>query len=299
MSGKVSFAFFCYILLTISYFSAGFHQSAEPQKYSTNEAAVAVQLSAATFCDPKTYSRAYHGILNGFNVSLTIHDDKFQTSGFVGVLPSSKSIYVAYRGSDNWQNWMADLSTWMVPYTSFPVSECQGCQVHSGFYNALLADFNAVTTEVKKLVSKYPTYKVKTTGHSLGAALAQLAAMELTARGVAVTNTYNFGQPRTGNKYYSALVNKLITTYRHVHYKDPVPHVPPTEFGFVHECTEMYEPQETWDGKTLQACGTISESDPYGNSCEDANKCALTWKDYQLNPDDHMTYLGVYIKCYE
>jgi hypothetical protein len=263
--------------------------------YSNQEANLALYVAGATYCD---LPHLFTGVLSGLNITLNIFDDHYKTSGFVATLPSANTIYVAYRGSSNWQNWMANLETSMTPYTSFPTGECSGnCQVHRGFYTALLADFDAVTTEVRRLQSEYPTYKVKTTGHSLGAALAQLAAMELTARGVRVTNTYNFGQPRTGNKYFSAFANTLMTTYRHVHYADPVPHVPPPQFGFVHECTEMYEPNEVYNG-TIQSCGSISTSEPYGNSCEAEGKCMLSWNDTQLNPDDHMIYLGIYIKCY-
>ena len=266
--------------------------------YSQSEASVALFLSCATFCDPATYeTREYPGIIQGLNVTLTIHDNKYQTMGFVGFLASTQSIYVAYRGSSNWQNWMANLETSMTPYTSFPNGECEGCKVHRGFYAALLADFDAAAAEVNRLLKVYPTYKVKTTGHSLGAALAQLAGMELMARNIPVSSTYNFGQPRTGNGKYSAFVNSLITTFRHVHYADPVPHVPPPAFGFVHECTQMYEPNETYNG-TLDSCGSASTSDPDGTSCEADGTCMLSWKDYQLNPDDHMTYLGVTIKCY-
>ena len=165
--------------------------------YSEKDATIALYLSCATFCDPETYeSRVYPGVINGLNVTLTIHDNKYQTSGFVGVLPSSNSIYIAYRGSSNWQNWMANLETSMTPYTSFPNGECKGCSVHRGFYAALLADFDAVAAEVRRLLKLFPTYKVKTTGHSLGAALSQLAGMELIARDIPVFSTYNFGQPR-------------------------------------------------------------------------------------------------------
>jgi len=272
--------------------------AAVAHSYSASEANIALYLSCATFCDTATYeTRTYTGVMKGFNATLTIQDDKYQTAGFVGYLPSSKSIYVAYRGSSNWENWMANLETSMTPYTSFPSGKCSGCSVHRGFYAALLADFDAVTAEVNRLIKLYPGYAVKTTGHSLGAALAQLAGMELMARNIPVENTYNFGQPRTGNNKYSAFVNSLSTTFRHVHYADPVPHVPPPAFGFVHECTQMYEPNEVWDG-TLQSCGTVSTSVPDGNSCEATDTCMLSWKDSQLNPDDHMTYLGVPIKCY-
>jgi hypothetical protein len=182
---------------------------------------------------------------------------------------------------------MANIETRLIPFPG-----CDNCKVHRGFYTALLDDFDAVTNEIKRLLTQYPNAKVKTTGHSLGAALAQLAAMELLHRGIKVDNVYNFGQPRTGNSFFSAYSSSSIPQFRHVHYKDPVPHVPPPAFGFVHTCNEMYEPNEIFDG-TLNQCGNI-------NNCEgDGSKdtCMLVWKDWQLKSDDHMTYLGKKIVC--
>jgi hypothetical protein len=256
--------------------------------YDQSEAYRSLYLSCAAFCDPATYSTKTYSqaSIKGFNATLTIHDDHYGTYGFVGYLSSSTSIYVTYRGSEGWRNWMADLET-----TSMDFPYCSGCKVHHGFYTALMNSFPSVLAEVKRLQKQFPNYVVKTTGHSLGAALSQLASVQLAVNGVAVHASYNFGQPRTGNAKYSAFVaSKVPVTFRHVHFKDPVPHVPPTEFGFQHECTEKYEPKEVWDG-TLETCGAA------GN-CEDSPSCALEWKDYQLVPDDHMTYLGVPIQCY-
>jgi hypothetical protein len=50
----------------------------------------------------------------------------------------------------------------------------------------------------------FPTYKVKTTGHSLGAALAQGTALLLIKNDIEVANMINFGQPRFGDKTFAA-----------------------------------------------------------------------------------------------
>jgi len=48
-------------------------------------------------------------------------------------------------------------------------------------------------TEVKSLHKKYPSYAIKTTGHSLGGALAQLAGMTLIHSGGYDVSMINFG----------------------------------------------------------------------------------------------------------
>ncbi len=69
-------------------------------------------------------------------------DDTF---GYVGYLPSDNSIYVVFRGSVSLANWITDLSTTKMPYNTYP--ECN-CQVHMGFYTAMLAVYPDVLAEV-------------------------------------------------------------------------------------------------------------------------------------------------------
>ena len=263
-------------------------------KYDAEEAHRSVLLSAQAFCDKGTFlTKEWYNSTAGFQATYVTDDKEYDATGYVGYLPSEESIYVVYRGSEGWQNWMANLEFTMRPYTSFH-DQCEDCKVHKGFYNALLADFDAVEEAVKSLVTQFPSYKVKTTGHSLGAALSQLAALELVARGVQVHSTYNFGQPRTGNAALASFATPLVPTFREVHYRDPVPHVPPEIFGYKHICYEVYDTTQNWENKLDFNCGK-SDND----ICEDDNNtCMGQWRDVVLNPDDHMTYVGVYIKCY-
>ena len=102
--------------------------------------------------------------------------------------------------------------------------------------------FPDVLSEVNRLKKLYPTYAVKTTGHSLGAALAQLTAMELINNGIHTT-MINFGQPRVGDSTYAAYSNGKLEQYRVVHDKDLVPHNPTMDWplNFMHSKYEMWE----------------------------------------------------------
>jgi len=70
--------------------------------------------------------------------------------------------------------------------------------------------------------------KVYVTGHSLGGALASLAATLLYDSNIATQPiVYTFGQPRTGDYTYAVGFDSIIkTAWRVVHYIDPVPHLP-------------------------------------------------------------------------
>ena len=56
---------------------------------------------------------------------------------------------------------------------------CPGCQVHTGFWNAWKEARPKVLPALQKAVAANPKYQVVVTGHSLGAAIATLAAAEL------------------------------------------------------------------------------------------------------------------------
>ena len=202
------------------------------------------------------------------------------TNGFIGYLPSDKSIYVAFRGSESISNWISDLNADKDPYRLSP--ECN-CSVHSGFQNCTESVSAQVLAEVKRLKALYPTYSVKTTGHSLGGALAQMTAMMLIKNGIPTT-MINFGQPRVGDKDYAAYSNSVFPNqYRHVHHQDMVPHNPTSglPYYYWHTAYEMYEDKA---GTTIKQCNSSGE-DP---SCSDGINILL------LGIDDHLVYLG---KC--
>jgi predicted lipase len=142
----------------------------------------------------------------------------------------------------------------------------------------------AAVTEVGRLLNLHPTYAVKVTGHSLGAAMAQLAAMDLVKAGFPAT-LYNFGQPRVGDQAYAAFSTGKLKTFRVVHNKDDVPHMPiTTGMEFYHACTEVFEDVSG----TVRVCST--------SNCEDPT-CSDKFKASELNGDDHMVYLGYPISC--
>lgn len=126
---------------------------------------------------------------------------------------------------------------------------------------------------------------MKVTGHSLGAALAQLTSMDLVKAGIACT-VYNFGQPRTGDKAFASFATPKVPTFRVVHNKDTVPHLPFTSgMDYYHICTEEFEDAS---GK-LKTCNS---------SCEDPT-CGDQYEFKQTNVDDHLQYLGFPISSCE
>ena len=192
-------------------------------------------------------------------------------------MPKDRSIYIAYRGSESFDNWITDLSTLKTRYND---PNCVDCEVHSGFFEAEQNVITGIYDEVRRVSQLYGTRSVKTTGHSLGAALANLTAMDMVRAGYDVS-LYNFGQPRVGNKKYADYCQKMLPEqYRHVHNKDMVPHTPPEDLFFKHSATEIFEDV---DGN-LKVC---SATDGEDKSCSDQ-----FWS-FQYGPSDHRSYLGM------
>ena len=205
--------------LTLSFLST----LATAAPYSSSQGMTSVYISKCAAFGHLTYPSLSFTNVPGFQLTAVLYDSFFDTNGFVGYLPSDDSIYIAFQGSESTTNWLTDFDATKTQYTSYP--ECN-CQVHQGFYLAQQAVLDQVLTAVADLKLQYPTALVKTTGHSLGAAIATLTAMDL-AKTYPDVQSYNYGSPRVGDPKFSAFAGTIMTDFwRVTHYKDCVPHVP-------------------------------------------------------------------------
>jgi hypothetical protein len=125
---------------------------------------------------------------------------------------------LVFRGTEQEiQDLLHDADTWPVPAFGNSAS------VHRGFKRALNSAWTAIESALQSI--DCPLFY---TGHSLGAALATLAAVRRAPRAV-----YTFGSPRVGDRRLSEKL-KHIPIYRVVHGKDIVTTVPPEILGFRH-----------------------------------------------------------------
>ncbi|WFD37062.1 uncharacterized protein MJAP1_000003 [Malassezia japonica] len=119
-----------------------------------------------------------------------------------------------------------------------------GVQVFKGFQDAYLAVARPVLGKVKEMMQKYNETRVTVTGHSLGAAMALLAAAhyEQTLKDGSVANVFTFGQPRTGNPAFAnAMDDKFLgKLFYVVNGQDWVPHMPPRDWNFQHPSGQVW-----------------------------------------------------------
>jgi hypothetical protein len=120
------------------------------------------------------------------------------------------ALVVAFRGTDstNIHNWIIDL---MIGQQS-PYRGCPGCAVHSGFYAAWMVLAGRVVDALDGFAraAQPPSPPILVTGHSLGSALATLAAYELGLGGYPVRAVTTFGTPRVGNDAFAAAYDAVV-----------------------------------------------------------------------------------------
>ena len=121
-------------------------------------------------------------------------------------------VVLAFRGTASLEDWMTDGRAVQVKSAAYPG------QVHSGFAAAL----EVIWPGLQPLVPAGRPLFV--TGHSLGGALATLAAVRLLDAGCDVRAVYTYGSPRVGDLDFYDGYRPM--TYRFVNNDDIVPHVP-------------------------------------------------------------------------
>ena len=141
-------------------------------------------------------------------------------------------LYLAFRGTES-----TSPVDWAKDAQFKPVAGALGTKVHSGFKSAL----DEVWQEVSQVVTA-ANKPVLVTGHSLGAALAALAAARLSESGAAVAGVYTFGQPRTGLKDFRTAYSGRLgdATFRFINHIDLVTRVPLLIQGYRHVGARMH-----------------------------------------------------------
>ena len=194
--------------------------------------------------------------------------------GFVGYSAAHNAVIAAFRGTVDIKNWLANIDFKQVAY-----SKCGGCMVHDGFYNAYAEVSAIVKGQVQLILNKYRTAAVYVTGHSLGGALATIAALDIKTTFGKVDQFYSYGEPRVGNGAFAAYFEAQMPVYRVIHYADIVPHVPPLGLNnYTHGGQQLWYAENM---QTYKAC-----------TAEDAT-CSNSLPKNSLNTNDHQltTYL--------
>jgi len=169
-----------------------------------------VHLASAVYLDdPQGYEYFDDFLLTDLHAYIS--DENFALIGRCG-----GALVVALRGTDDARDWWNN-------FHFGQVDDYNG-RVHSGFYysmNSVWADM------IKRLGKLWQTGDVVwIAGHSLGGAMATLAARWLAYEEYDIAGVFTFGQPRVGNNAFADNYPLYDVHYRFVNNKDFVPQVP-------------------------------------------------------------------------
>jgi cyanophycinase len=266
-------------ILLCSYASTA---SAQVEPYNETFAAEALHFAGAAYCtgpSVQSWTCSFCQEVKDVTTFGVVYNASTDMLGYVAYKNDTDSIVISFRGTS-----LLSILDWVEDLNFFEVAAiCPGCEVHEGFLGAYLSIRDPLVKLVHEVTEQFPNSNVVLVGHSLGGALAYLASVDfILNEGIRTDYMYTFGQPRVSNSAFTDTWRALFhntTSYRVTHGLDPVPHVPPRAFDFVHPPTEVY-----YDG--LNTKHTICDG-----SGEDPT-CADQWL-LPLGVSDHITYLGI------
>ncbi|KAJ7622324.1 alpha/beta-hydrolase [Roridomyces roridus] len=230
---------------------------------------------------------------NGQKLCAKMFDLLTDSHGYVARDDTRKEIVVAFRGSVTPANFITDSLGVLVDWdpTLSKVTAPVGTKVHFGFQNAWSTVCAKTLSSVTVELAAHPGYTIVCTGHSLGGAMAAIAAvtLQMLFHDTTKVRLYTYGQPRTGNAVFAGWVDSLITPercFRVVHTFDGVPTMVPITLGYKHHSTEYWSlsphsPQQT---RICVNTADALQEDPSGSM-----KIPSTG----INPS-HLSYFGIF-----
>lgn len=152
-------------------------------------------------------------------------------------------IVLTFRGteSSSIKNWLTNLDFGKDPFPGLPSNH----QVHQGFLGAYKDVKSQVFAALNAAVKQCANCRIILTGHSLGGALATIAAADLIVNKYAGSrlSLYTYGSPRVGNvEFVTWFNNQIKDSFRVTHADDAVTHVPLDSMGYTHVGFNVHYP---------------------------------------------------------
>lgn len=158
-------------------------------------------------------------------------------SAQAAVINHKEFICLTFRGTNEIADWLDNIKV-------FSVKALFG-EFHRGFFNSVKDLWAEIEQEIAIIreVERKPLFL---TGHSLGGAMASIAAAQLIHEDKPFTSVYTFGQPRALSQHTSRLFNIECKEryFRFHNNNDIVTRVPARMMGYSHVGTYLYITEE-------------------------------------------------------
>jgi len=246
----------------------GMAHQAVASLYNEDRAAQFAKFAGASYCDESLLESWSCGELCDGTLVSNVHVcSDSETKAFVGMWEDTA--IVSFQGTRilNLDAWLADFAFFQDTASTNFSAYCDNCRVHTGFQEAYFKLAPCIKSSLETIGAPVGS-SIRTTGHSLGAAINNVAMFDLTSSGWKIEESYTFGCPRVGNAMFAAAFQKLfsdIPAFRVTHHKDPVPHVPP--YGLLINSYEHVEPEVFYDGD--RSAGYAICTEDVGQPCSD------------------------------
>lgn len=173
----------------------------------------------------------------------------FDTQGYVARLPGA--VILAFRGTEpkKFKDWITDLHATPAAFDWIFKSGPPIGNIHAGFGHALADTLPAISEPFRAALQQRKGEaappRLFITGHSLGGALAALAAgvcSFLDGWIYPIAGLYTYGQPRVSTHVASNTFDREFGArhFRCVNHDDLVPRVPPRSFDYTHIGTVIH-----------------------------------------------------------
>ncbi|MDY6905281.1 MAG: lipase family protein [Thermodesulfobacteriota bacterium] len=171
-------------------------------------------------------------------------DDKFisvfgvdKNSAQAALIEHEDYLCMTFRGTN-------ELADWLDNINAFGTKQLFG-EFHRGFWNAVEDVWQPINTKCRDL-QKQRKRPIFITGHSLGGAMATIAAAKFVHEDKPFTSVYTFGQPRAMTRSTAQIFNMECKSrfFRFHNNNDIVTRVPARLMGYSHIGTYLYIAEE-------------------------------------------------------
>tara|TARA_Y100000389_G_C17454816_1_gene517379 strand:- start:775 stop:1632 length:858 start_codon:yes stop_codon:yes gene_type:complete len=154
-----------------------------------------------------------------------LHENKKTNDCEVYTVRYNNNLIIIFRGTESLRDVLSDLNIIKEPLL------LNNYQIHPKVHSGFLKQFNSVTFSIEKVITEFkqeePSGSIIICGHSLGGAIATIAAIKYTLMFEMPVYCITFGAPRAGDYNFADIFNdKIISSIRIINEDDPVPLVP-------------------------------------------------------------------------
>uniref|UniRef100_A0A6C0DZ54 Fungal lipase-type domain-containing protein n=1 Tax=viral metagenome TaxID=1070528 RepID=A0A6C0DZ54_9ZZZZ len=131
-----------------------------------------------------------------------------------------KNVHIVFRGTSSYKDVIHDVQLSSILYGT---KKERSIRIHSGF----MCQYNSIKNAIYDFIRNELGDTVYVSGHSLGGALAQIAAVDISERFGCKVVCHTFGSPRVGDSdFVEWFDNNVKESYRVINVKDIVPNIP-------------------------------------------------------------------------